>query len=81
MQTRSSLARFGAKSLLPSAIVYTVVREMGPIITSLVVSGRVGAGIGAELASMKVSEQIDAVEVSGVSPYRFLAAPRILACI
>ncbi len=57
MQTRSSLARFGAKSLLPSAIVYTVVREMGPIITSLVVSGRVGAGIGAELASMKVSEQ------------------------
>jgi phospholipid/cholesterol/gamma-HCH transport system permease protein len=54
---------------------------MGPIITGLVVSGRVGAGIGAELASMKVSEQIDALEVSAVSPFRYLAVPRILACI
>ncbi len=81
MEARSSLTRFGAKSLFPSAIVYSVVQEMGPIITGLVVSGRVGAGIGAELASMKVSEQIDALEVSAVSPFRFLAAPRILACI
>ncbi len=81
MQARQSLTQFGAKSLFPSAIVYSVVQEMGPIITGLVVSGRVGAGIGAELASMKVSEQIDALEVSAVSPYRFLAAPRILACI
>ncbi len=81
MEAQSSLTQFGAKSLFPSAIVYSVVQEMGPIITGLVVSGRVGAGIGAELASMKVSEQIDALEVSAVSPYRFLAAPRILACI
>src|SRR5579859_472713 len=81
MQARQSLTQFGAKSLFPSAIVYSVVQEMGPIITGLVVSGRVGAGIGAELASMKVSEQIDALEVSAVSPYRFLATPRILACI
>ena len=81
MQARQSLTQFGAKSLFPSAIVYSVVQEMGPIITGLVVSGRVGAGIGAELASMKVSEQIDALEVSAVSPYRFLAVPRILACI
>jgi phospholipid/cholesterol/gamma-HCH transport system permease protein len=81
MQARQSLTQFGAKSLFPSAIVYSVVQEMGPIITGLVVSGRVGAGIGAELASMKVSEQIDALEVSAVSPYRFLAAPRIVACI
>jgi phospholipid/cholesterol/gamma-HCH transport system permease protein len=81
MQARSSLTQFGAKSLFPSAIVYSVVQEMGPIITGLVVSGRVGAGIGAELASMKVSEQIDALEVSAVSPFRFLAAPRILACV
>jgi phospholipid/cholesterol/gamma-HCH transport system permease protein len=81
MEARSSLTRFGATSLFPSAIVYSVVQEMGPIITGLVVSGRVGAGIGAELASMKVSEQIDALEVSAVSPYRFLAVPRVLACI
>src|SRR5271166_5151309 len=78
MEALSSLTRFGAKALLPSAIVYSVVQEMGPIITSLVVSGRVGAGIGAELASMKVTEQIDAIEASAVNPYRLLAATRIL---
>lgn len=81
MEARSSLTRFGAKSLLPSAIVYSVIQEMGPIITGLVVSGRVGAGIGAELASMKVSEQIDAIEASAINPYRLLAATRIMACI
>jgi phospholipid/cholesterol/gamma-HCH transport system permease protein len=58
-----------------------VMHETGPIITGLVVSGRVGAGIGAELASMKVTEQIDAIEASAVNPYRLLAATRILACI
>jgi phospholipid/cholesterol/gamma-HCH transport system permease protein len=81
MEARYSLTRFGAKSLLPAAIVFSVIHETGPIITGLVVSGRVGAGIGAELASMKVTEQIDAIEASAVNPYRLLAAPRILACI
>lgn len=81
MEARYSLTRFGAKSLLPSAIVFSVIHETGPIITGLVVSGRVGAGIGAELASMKVTEQIDAIEASAVNPYRLLAATRILACI
>lgn len=81
LQTRDSLTRFGAKALLPSMIVFSLVKEMGPIITGLVVSGRVGAGIGAELGSMKVTEQIDAMEVSAVNPYKFLAATRILACI
>jgi len=81
MEVRSSMARFGATSLLPSAVVYSLVQEMGPIITGLVVSGRVGAGIGAELASMKVTEQIDAMEVSAVNPYRLLASTRIAACI
>jgi len=61
--------------------VFSVIHETGPIITGLVVSGRVGAGIGAELASMKVTEQIDAIEASAVNPYRLLAATRILACI
>jgi phospholipid/cholesterol/gamma-HCH transport system permease protein len=81
MEARFSLTRFGAKSLLPAAIVFSIIHETGPIITGLVVSGRVGAGIGAELASMKVTEQIDAIEASAVNPYRLLAATRILACI
>jgi len=81
LQGRDSLTRFGAKSLLPAAIVFSILRETGPIITGLVVSGRVGAGIGAELGSMKVTEQIDAMEASAVDPYKFLVATRVLACI
>lgn len=81
LQGRDSLTRFGAKSLLPAAIVFSIIRETGPIITGLVVSGRVGAGIGAELGSMKVTEQIDAMEASAVDPYKFLVATRVLACI
>lgn len=80
LESVQSMTRFGAKALLPAALVYSIVHEIGPIITALVVSGRVGAGIGAELASMKVTEQIDAIEVSAVNPYRLLAATRILAC-
>ncbi len=81
MEVRSSMTRFGATALLPSAVVFSVIQEMGPTITGLVVSGRVGAGIGAELASMKVTEQIDAIEVSAINPFRLLASTRILACI
>jgi phospholipid/cholesterol/gamma-HCH transport system permease protein len=81
LEARSSLTRFGAKALLPAAIVYSIIHETGPIITGLIVSGRVGAGIGAELASMKVTEQIDAIEASAVNPYKLLAVTRILACI
>jgi phospholipid/cholesterol/gamma-HCH transport system permease protein len=81
LESRYSLTRFGAKSMLPAAVIYSVIQETGPIVTGLVVSGRVGAGIGAELASMKVTEQIDAMEASAVNPYRLLAATRILACI
>src|SRR5271156_4670944 len=81
LQTRDALTRFGAKSMLPAVIVFSLIRESGPVITGLVVSGRVGAGIGAELGSMKVTDQIDAMEVSAVNPYRFLAATRVLACI
>jgi phospholipid/cholesterol/gamma-HCH transport system permease protein len=81
MQTRDSLAQFGAKSMLPAVIIFSLIKETGPTITGLVVSGRVGAGIGAELGSMKVTEQIDAMEASAVDPYQFLAGTRILACI
>jgi phospholipid/cholesterol/gamma-HCH transport system permease protein len=81
LQTRDSLTRFGAKAMLPEVIVFSLVKESGPVITSLIVSGRVGAGIGAELGSMRVTEQIDAMEVSAVDPYKFLAATRVLACV
>jgi phospholipid/cholesterol/gamma-HCH transport system permease protein len=81
LEARYSLSRFGAKSMFPVTLVYSVIQVMGPIITGLVVCGRVGAGMGAELASMKVSEQIDAIEASAINPYRLLAATRILACI
>jgi len=81
LETRYSLVRFGAKTLLPTTIVFAIVTEMSPILTGLVVSGRVGAGIGAELAAMKVTEQIDAIEASAVDPHKLLAATRILACI
>jgi phospholipid/cholesterol/gamma-HCH transport system permease protein len=81
LEARYSLSRFGAKSMFPATLVYSVIQVMGPVITGLIVSGRVGAGIGAELASMKVTEQIDAIEASAINPYRLLAATRILACI
>ena len=81
MEARYSLSRFGAKSMFPATLVYSVIQVMGPIMTGLIVSGRVGAGIGAELASMRVTEQIDAIEASAINPYRLLAATRILACI
>ena len=81
LQTRDALARFGAKSFLPAVIVFSIIKETGPIITGLIVSGRVGAGIGAQLGSMKVTEQIDAMEASAVDPYKFLVATRVLACI
>jgi len=81
LHTRDSFTQFGAESMLPTLIILSLVKESGPIITALVVSGRVGAGIGAELGSMRVTEQIDAIEASAVNPYKFLAATRVLACM
>jgi phospholipid/cholesterol/gamma-HCH transport system permease protein len=81
LQVSDSLVRFGGKALLPEVIVFSLIKETGPMITALVVAGRVGAGIGAELGSMRVTEQIDAMEASAVDPYKFLAATRVLACV
>lgn len=81
MHARESLVRFGAKSLLPILIIMSIIKESGPIITALVISGRVGAGIGAELGSMKVTEQIDAIEASAVDPFKLLIVTRVLACV
>jgi phospholipid/cholesterol/gamma-HCH transport system permease protein len=81
LESRDSLIRFGAGSMLPVVIVMSIIRESGPIITALIVSGRVGAGIGAELGSMKVTDQIDAMEASAVDTYKYLVATRVLACV
>lgn len=67
--------------MLPKVIVISIIKESGPIITGLMASGRVGAGIGAELAAMKVTEQIDAIEASAVDPNKYLVATRVLACV
>ena len=81
LSTRDSLLRFGAKSFLPAVVCFSIIKESGPIITGLIVSGRAAAGIGAELSAMKVTEQIDAMEASAVNPLKFLVATRVLACI
>jgi phospholipid/cholesterol/gamma-HCH transport system permease protein len=81
MHTRASLERFGAEALIPAGLAIALIRETGPLITALLVAGRVGAGIGAELGAMKVTEQIDALEAVAVDAFKFLAVTRILACI
>lgn len=79
MQMQPVLQRFGAESFLPGSVGISIVRELGPVITALIFAGRVSSGIGAELGSMRVTEQIDAMEVSGVNPFRFLVVTRIFA--
>jgi phospholipid/cholesterol/gamma-HCH transport system permease protein len=79
LQTRPTLAEFGAVSWMPSMIGISIVRELGPMITALICAGKIGSGIGAELGSMRVTEQIDAMEVSGTNPFKFLVVTRILA--
>lgn len=79
IQSRPTLAQFGAESWLPAMISVSIVREIGPVITALICAGKVGSGIGAELASMKVTEQIDAMEVSGTNPFKYVIVTRVLA--
>lgn len=79
IQSRPTLAEFGAVSWLPAMVSVSIVRELGPTIFALIFAGKVGSGIGAELASMKVTEQIDAMEVSGINPYKYIVVTRILA--
>ena len=79
LQSRPVLVDFGAETLLPGMISVSIVREIGPVVTALICAGKIGSGIGAELGSMKVTEQIDAMEVSGTNPMKFLVATRVLA--
>ena len=79
LQTRPTLQEFGAESWMPSMVSISIIREIGPVIIALICAGRVGSGIGAELGSMRVTEQIDAMEVSGTNPFKYLVVTRILA--
>jgi phospholipid/cholesterol/gamma-HCH transport system permease protein len=79
LQSRPTLQEFGAVSWMPSMVSISIIREIGPIITALICAGRIGSGIGAELGSMRVTEQIDAMEVSGTNPFKYLVVTRILA--
>ncbi len=81
MHTRSTLERFGAESMIPTALAFALVKETGPLVTGLLVSGRVGAGIGAELGGMRVTEQIDALESLAVNSFKYLVVTRVVACV
>jgi phospholipid/cholesterol/gamma-HCH transport system permease protein len=81
MHTRASLARFGAEALIPAGLAIALVRETGPLTAGLLLSGRIGAGIGAELGAMKVTEQIDALEASAVDSFKYLVVTRVVACV
>ena len=79
IQSRPTLAEFGAESWLPGMVALSLIREIAPVITALICAGKIASGIGAELGSMKVTEQIDAMEVSAINPYKYLVVTRILA--
>ncbi|MFZ1703612.1 MAG: ABC transporter permease [Saprospiraceae bacterium] len=79
LQSRPKMLELGAAAWIPSMVSLSIVREIGPIITALICAGRIGSGIGAELGSMRVTEQIDAMEVSGTNPFKYLVVTRILA--
>ena len=79
IQSRPVLVDFGAVTMLPGMVAVSLIREMGPVITALICAGKIGSGMGAELGSMKVTEQIDAMEVSSTNPMCFLVVTRVLA--
>ncbi|VXC41068.1 ABC transporter permease [Flavobacterium sp. 9AF] len=79
IQSRPPLVEFGAVAMLPGMVAISIIREMGPVITALICAGKIGSSMGAELGSMRVTEQIDAMEVSNTNPINFLIVPRVLA--
>ncbi|MCB0639882.1 MAG: ABC transporter permease, partial [Lewinella sp.] len=79
LQVRPTMIEFGAVSYMPSLIGISIVREIGPMITALICAGKVGSSMGAELGSMRVTEQIDAMEVSGTNPFKYLVVTRVMA--
>jgi phospholipid/cholesterol/gamma-HCH transport system permease protein len=80
-QSRPALEAFGAASWLPSLMGIAIIKALGPLVTALICAGKVGSGIGAELGSMRVTEQIDAMEVSAINPFKYLVVTRVMATI
>lgn len=79
IQSRPAMEQFGAVTMLPGLVALSIFREIGPVVTALICAGKIGSGMGAELGSMKVTEQIDAMEVSATNPFRYLVVTRVLA--
>jgi len=81
MQSRPTMIKFGAEAFIPAMVAISVMRELSPVLIAIILSGRVGAGIGAELGSMRVTEQIDAMDVAALDPFKFLVFTRVAACM
>lgn len=81
MQLRPTMVKYGVDVQIPAMVGVAIVREIGPILTALIFAGKIGSSIGAELGSMKVTEQIDAMEVSGTNPFKYLVVTRTLAAM
>ena len=81
LQFGYGLARFGGKLYIPKIVALSILREMGPVFTSLLVAGRISSGIASEVASMKVTQQIDAIRALGTSPIKRIVIPRLVACL
>lgn len=79
MQLRPTMIDYGVESQIPAIVAISIIREIGPVITALIFAGKIGSSIGAELGSMKVTEQIDAMEVSGTNPFKFLVVTRVMS--
>ena len=79
LQSYSGFSRFDADSAIPTVVVLSITRELGPVMAGLMVAGRIGAAIAAELGTMRVTEQIDALTTLSTNPYKYLVAPRIIA--
>ena len=81
LHTRSTLMTFGAGAMIPTVQALAFFVEIGPLVAGLLLAGRVGSGIGAVLANMRVTEQIDAIESLSIDSFKFLVVPRVLACV
>ncbi len=79
MQLRPTMISYGVEAKLPAMVSLSIVREIGPVISALIFAGKIGSSIGAQLGSMRVTEQIDAMDVSGTNPMKFLVVTRVLA--
>jgi phospholipid/cholesterol/gamma-HCH transport system permease protein len=81
IQLRPTMVDYGVETQIPAIVGISIIREIGPILTALIFAGKIGSSIGAELGSMRVTEQIDAMEVSGTNPFKYLVVTRVLACM